>query len=73
MVPGVEIPVVFFYFTHFQQDGLPSLLQKSIVAIATSNNPLPFAIGYCCVDNFTEIMASGVYSYDSFNLNRKEK
>ena len=73
MVPGVEIPVFFFYFIHLQQDGLPSLLQKSIVAIATANNPLPFAIGYCCVDNFTEMMASGVYSFFSFYQIRKEK
>lgn len=39
---------------------MPSLLNKTVVAVATMNNPLPFAIGYCCVSNFTEMMESGV-------------
>lgn len=39
---------------------MPSLLNKTVVAVATMNNPLPFAIGYCCVGNFTEMMELGV-------------
>lgn len=39
---------------------MPSLLLKTVVAIATMNNPMPFAVGYCCVGNFSEMMESGV-------------
>ena len=40
---------------------MPSLLMKTVVAIATFNNPKPFSVGYCCVGNLSEMMASGVF------------
>lgn len=60
MVPGIIVPVVVSLSLHFQEEGMPSLLLKTVVAIATMNNPMPFAVGYCCVGNFSEMMESGV-------------
>ena len=60
MVPGIVVPVVVSLSLHFQEEGIPSLLLKTVVAIATMNNPMPFAVGYCCVGNFSEMMESGV-------------
>ena len=72
MVPGIEIPVKHTLFNNIlQEEGFPLLLNRTIVAIATANNPLPFAVGYCCVNNFNEMIASGVFLFFVSHLERK--
>ena len=60
MVPGIIVPVRLEDFSYSQEEGLPQLLFKKVVAIGTFNNPKPFAIGYSCVNDFASQMASGV-------------